>query len=265
MPDSRYMTRAAVLLLCILAGACTTTPTGRHELILVSASEMNRMGDQAFSQVKKQTPVSHDAAANRFVQCVASHITALTPMGYSWQVTLFQSQQVNAFALPGGRIGVYTGLLKYARNQGELAAVIGHEVGHVLARHADARVSTQLLTNIGLQAADAAIGGSGQTHQLMMSALGVGAQVGVLLPYSRAQESEADLIGLTLMAQAGFDPRMSVQLWKNMSQAGQQPPVFLSDHPSGSTRIADLQAHMPRALAEYNKVRKAGKDPQCGK
>lgn len=254
---------SAAVIFCVLLGGCVTTPTGRHELVLVSASAMNRMGDQAFTQVKQQTPVSKDASINRFVHCVAQHITALTPMSYHWQVTVFQSKQVNAFAMPGGNIGVYTGILQYARNQAELAAVIGHEVGHVLSRHADARVSTQLVTNMGLQAADAAIGGSGTSHQLIMSALGVGTQVGILLPYSRAQESEADLIGLTLMAEAGFDPRESVQLWKNMAQAGQQPPAFLSDHPSGSTRIADLQDHMSQALAAYQKARAAGKNPAC--
>jgi len=231
--------------------------------MLVSPGEMNQMGDQAFQQIKQKTPVSKNASINRYVHCVAQHITALTPMSYHWQVTVFQSKQVNAFALPGGNIGVYTGLLGYARNQGELAAVIGHEVGHVLARHADARVSTQMVTNIGLQAADAFIGGSSSTHGLMMSALGVGAQVGVLLPYSRAQESEADLIGLTLMAEAGFDPRTSIQLWKNMAQAGQQPPAFLSGHPSGSTRINDLQSHLPQALKAYQKARAAGKNPDC--
>ncbi|MGH8225423.1 MAG: M48 family metallopeptidase [Gammaproteobacteria bacterium] len=257
---------ALVLLLgiCVPLAGCVTTPTGRHELILVSADQMTAMGDQAFTQVKKKTPVSHNAAAKRFVQCVAGNITALTPMQYQWEVTLFQSKEANAFALPGGHIGVYTGILKYARTQGELAAVIGHEVGHVLARHADARVSNELLTGIGMQVADAAIGGSGATHQAIMSALGVGVQVGVTLPYSRSQESEADLIGLTLMSQAGFDPQQSVRLWHNMSSAGNAPPAFLSDHPSNSTRISDLEAHMPQATKQYSEARAAGKNPDCG-
>lgn len=247
-----------------LLAACVTTPTGRRELVLVSADQMNQMGAQAFAQVRKQTPVSHDAAANAFVQCVGKHITALTPLQQPWQITVFQSKEANAFALPGGHIGVYTGLLKYARTQGELAAVIGHEVGHVLARHMDARVSAEILTGLGMQAADQAIGGSGAAHQQMMSALGLGAQVGVLLPYSRSQESEADLIGLTLMAEAGFDPNSAIQLWKNMASAGSTPPVFLSDHPSGTTRIQDLRDHMPQALSEYRKAQAAGKNPQCG-
>ncbi|HEX5314244.1 MAG TPA: M48 family metallopeptidase [Gammaproteobacteria bacterium] len=249
---------------CVLLAGCVTTPTGRSELVLVPADQMARMGDQAFAQARKETPVSHDAAATRFVQCVAKNITALAPMSYSWQVTLFQSKEANAFALPGGHIGVYTGLLKYARTQDELAAVIGHEVGHVLARHADARVSTQLLAGIGLQAADAAIGGSGPTHQAIMSALGIGTQVGVMLPYSRSQESEADLIGLNLMSEAGFDPEASIQLWHNMQSIGGEPPAFLSDHPSTSDRIANLQAHMPQALSQYRQAKAKGRNPQCG-
>jgi len=134
----------------------------------------------------------------------------------------------------------------------------------VIARHMDARVSTEMLAGVGLQVLDTAIGGSGQAHQQVMSALGLGAQVGVLLPFNRAQESEADIIGLDLMSEAGFDPRESVRLWQNMASAGSQPPAFLSDHPSGATRIEHLRDHMPQALEQYRRARASGKNPQCG-
>jgi len=255
---------AGAAALCLLAAGCTTSPTGRRQIILVSAPEMNRLGDQAFAQLRQKTPVSRNARATRFVECVARHVTAAAKAGYRWQVTLFQSPEANAFALPGGKIGVYTGLLKYARTQGELAAVIGHEVGHVVARHMDARVSAEMLTGLGLQAVDKAIGGAVTTHDQVMSALGLGAQVGVLLPYSRSQENEADIIGLDYMALAGFDPRDAVTLWRNMAKAGSEPPVFLSDHPSGASRIRDLESHMPQALDEYRRARATGRKPDCG-
>lgn len=267
---SRRRRVASLLLTVLVAGllllpeACTTTPTGRRQLILVSASDMNRLGDQAFTKIKQQTPVSRDPTVNRFVQCVAGAITALTPTSYPWTVTVFKSSEVNAFALPGGRIGVYTGLLRYARTQDELAAVIGHEVGHVLSRHMDARVSAETLTGLGLAALDKAISASGSTHEKVMSALGLGAQVGVLLPFSRAQESEADLIGLTLMAEAGFDPHAAVQLWRSMATAGSAPPELLSTHPSSATRIQAMQAHMDQAVSEYRAAQRQGKHPRCG-
>lgn len=158
---------------------------------------------------------------------------------------VFDSDQVNAFALPGGKIGVYTGLLNVAVNQDQLATVIGHEVAHVLADHSNERLSQSQLANTGLSITSVALGSSEykQYQGMTMAALGLGVQYGVILPYGRTQESEADIVGLEYMAKAGFDPNQSVDLWKNMAKAsgGNQPPELLSTHPSHSTRIKDLQ------------------------
>ena len=169
------------------------------------------------------------------------------PPGFdSWEVVVFDSDQVNAFALPGGKIGVYTGLLKVAVTQDQLATVIGHEIAHVLADHSNERLSQSQIANAGLQLTNIALGSSeyAQYRGATMAALGLGVQYGVLMPYGRTQESEADIVGLELMAKSGFDPNQSVDLWKNMAKAsgGAQPPELLSTHPSHGTRIQDLSA-----------------------
>lgn len=248
---------AAVFGLLVLGG-CATPPT------LYSSQQMAQLGVQAYSKIKQHTPASHNTALNRYVQCVVSHLAAQTPRK-NWEVTVFKSDQVNAFALPGGKIGVYTGILKYANTQAELAAVIGHEMGHVLAEHINKRMSRATITQLGLRAIGAAIGGNGAEHQKAMAWLGLGAHYGVILPFSREQESQADLIGMKLMAQAGFDPAAAVQLWKDMSQAGGgRPPEFLSTHPAPAHRIADLKAQLPRAMTAFRAARAAGRHPKCG-
>jgi predicted Zn-dependent protease len=180
---------------------------------------------------------------------------------------VFKDPDVNAFALPGGRIGVYTGLLEVTENQQQLAAVIAHEVAHVLANHANERLSQALAVQGGLSVIDSlAKNPTSANHQLVMQALGLGAKYGILLPYSRTQESEADLIGLELMARAGFDPRQSVALWRNMmGVGGNQPPQFLSTHPSHGSRIQELEANMGRVLQLYQAARAQGKSPRCGR
>ena len=206
-------------------------------------------------------------AKNDYVQCVATHILRAMPNTNpaDWEITVFDAEQANAFALPGGKIGVYTGLLNVAENQNQLATVIGHEVAHVLANHSNERVSTSFVTQSGLQLIQVAAGGSGSaTQKQLFGLLGLGAQVGVTLPFGRKQESEADLLGLDLMARAGFDPRQSVALWQNMSKAaGQRPPEFLSTHPSGERRISDLSARMDSALQLSLEARSAGRNPNC--
>lgn len=260
----QWIRTLAAPILLLLLGACTTSPLGHPQLSLVSSSQMAQMGAQAYQQARQQTPVSHDAALNQYVQCVAHAITSVAAPNQKWQVTVFQKNEANAWALPGGYIGVYTGLFKYARTPAQLAAVLGHEVSHVLAHHADARVSAQMATQGIAQLAAAVAGAEGvRNQQLLTAALGAGAQYGILLPYSRSQETEADLMGLQLMARAGFDPRQAIQLWQNMSKAGSEPPAFLSDHPSSSTRIKDLQAHMPQAMTAYQQARAAGHTPNC--
>lgn len=180
---------------------------------------------------------------------------------------MFASDTVNAFALPGGKIGVYTGLLSVAETPSQLAAVMGHEVAHVLARHGNERVSQQVAVGETMGLIEGWLssgGGGGAGQQAAMALLGVGAKVGILLPFSRAHESEADAMGKTLMARAGFDPRESVTLWQNMGRAGNGgTPEFLSTHPSHDTRIRDLQEGMDAAVALYEESRAAGRVPQC--
>lgn len=243
--------------------ACATSPTGRSQLVLMPDDQLTQMGFQAFEQIKKKTPVENDPAINQYVQCVVRELTRDLDSG-AWEVVVFREDQANAFALPGGKIGVYTGLLKVARNQHQLAAVIGHEIGHVLARHSNERVSQQFAVKQGLGLIQAIAMPQSPTGQLLMGALGLGAQYGVLMPFSRIQESEADVIGLELMAKAGFDPRESIQLWMNMSQAGgARPPEWLSTHPSHESRIEELESRQAQALQLYEQARAAGRNPNC--
>lgn len=254
------------LITATLVVACATSPTGRSQLMLISDSEMNQMGTQAFQQMRQQQEVSSNRRVQRYVQCVADAITGELEgedARMNWEVVVFEDDSANAFALPGGKIGVHTGLLDVARNQDQLATVVAHEVGHVLSRHGAERVSQQFAAGTAMQMVNAYVGDeSSNSSKLAMAMLGLGTQVGVLLPYSRIQESEADVIGLDLMAKAGFDPRQSVNLWRNMaSQGGGRPPELLSTHPAPDSRIRELQDRMPRAMEFYNQ---AGSRPRCG-
>lgn len=259
--------RLALAVLAAAGLACATSPTGRSQLIMFPEAEMETMGVAAYDKLKTEMPVSDDAAKQRYVRCVANAITAeLKPGegGGTWEVTLFDEPSANAFALPGRKIGVHTGLLEVATNQDQLAAVLGHEVAHVLAHHSNERVSTQYATQTGLELAGIIAGGSGGASQELMGLLGVGAQVGVILPFSRTQESEADQIGVDLMARAGFDPRQSIALWENMAASGgEAPPELLSTHPSSTSRIEKLRAHVPEAMSIYEQARAAGRKPNC--
>jgi len=245
----------------------TKSPLGRTQLRLFPADEMETMGVEAYSQMKKDLPQSHDQAAIRLVTCVSRAVTAEARGANaprSWEITVFEDDSANAFALPGGKIGVHTGLLKVATNQSQLATVIGHEVAHVLADHGNERVSTTYVAQSSLKVIESMSGPPSPGRDQALAALGLGAQVGVLLPFSRAQERESDLMGLDLMARAGFDPRASVVLWQNMSRAGGgTPPEFLSTHPSHSSRIRDLEDRIPSALREYEQARAGGEQPQC--
>lgn len=245
--------------------ACTTSPLGRKQLVFFPDEQLNEMGVAAYAQAKQETPPSTDAVTNRYVSCVAKAVTAEVQSGpREWEVTVFNKEDVNAFALPGGKIGVYTGLLKVAKTQDQLAAVVSHEVAHVLAKHGNERVSTAYATQTGLQLVEVVAGGASQDKTNLMALLGLGAQVGVILPFSRTQETEADLLGLELMAKAGFDPRASVELWKNMAAAGGNGgPVFLSTHPASSARIKELEGRMTKALPLYEQARARGKVPRC--
>jgi predicted Zn-dependent protease len=250
----------------LLALACVTSPLGRSQLKLFPESEMAQMGAAAYQKLRGELKESADPQARRAARCVADAITAELAGGRSaaWEVTVFEDPTPNAFALPGGKIGVHTGLFGVARNQDQLATVLGHEVAHVLAGHANERVSTQFAAQAGLSAVSVLAGAPSPAQQQLLGLLGVGAQVGVILPFSRAQEREADLLGLDLMAKAGFDPAQSVNLWQNMEAAGDgQPPEFLSTHPSHGTRIQDLKQRIPSALQLREAARQRGKRPAC--
>lgn len=258
--------RSCLLLSLTVLAACATSPLGRSQLQLFSETDLSQMGVAAYNDIQKKQPRDNNPGANAYVRCVANTITATLPSGaQNWQVTLFRDDSANAFALPGGKIGVNTGLLAVATNQHQLATVIGHEVAHVLARHAGERMSNQALVETGLQAAQAISGSMTPAKQQLMGLLGVGAQVGILLPYSRTQETEADLLGLDLMARAGFDPQESIELWQNMERAGGgRPPEFLSTHPSQGTRIQTLQNRLPQAQELQRQALAQGRKPACG-
>ncbi len=254
------------LLLAVL-WSCATSPTGRRQLIVLPDEQVSGMGMAAFEDLKTNTPQLKNPAAVDYARCVAGsiirEISGENPG--NWEIVVFDDEQVNAFALPGGRIGVYRGLLEVAENQDQLATVIGHEIAHVRARHANERVSTGMVAEGGLQLIQVLAGEPSPGKNRLMAALGLGTQVGVLLPFSRAQESEADLLGLQLMAGAGFDPRQSIPLWENMQRAGNgRPPEFLSTHPAGDTHIRQLGEQMAAALEAYQSARQAGRRPACG-
>ncbi len=254
----------AALAATFLIAGCATSPTGKKQLNLVSDQQMSSMGVSAYADMKKQIPVSRDRRKTAYVRCIANAITAEIRSSEKWEVTLFADDQVNAFALPGGKIGVYTGLLDVAKTPDQLAAVMGHEVAHVLANHGKARLSANLAGQAGLAIGSIALGtqlkGGSRTA---LAALGLGMQVGVLMPYGRGQESEADVLGLDLSAGAGFDPRASKQLWLNMAAANGSVPELISTHPAPATRIRNLEAQMGKALGTYNRARASGKSPNC--
>jgi predicted Zn-dependent protease len=260
-----------LLTLCGLASvvaACESAPvTGRSQMMLVSESEERQMGLQAYREVLDKEPLSHNAQANALVEKVGRRIAAAAERPpeemwraphYRWEFKTVEKNEPNAFCLPGGKVVVYTGLLPITRTEAGLAVVIGHEVAHALARHGAERMSDQMVASVGTAAAAVAlsttVSGSNRTYlPAMMAALGAGATVGYLLPMSRSQESEADRIGLVLMALAGYDPREAIGLWERMRAAnsGRKQAEWLSTHPADSTRIADIRRWLPEAMKYY--------------
>lgn len=252
-----------------LAGCETNPYTGRSQLLLTSVSQEMQMGVQAYDQIKRDPKMkpSQDPREIEPVKRVAAKIVEAAKRSkygemaqqFQWDVTVIKDDKTaNAFALPGGKMAVYTGIFPVAKTEAGLAAVMGHEVVHALARHGAERMSQGQLTNAAVQMAGAALGASGGNPvlgQATMAALGLGAQVGVLLPFSRAHESEADYVGILLAADAGYDPRESVGLWERMAQlsGGGGPAEFLSTHPGHDTRIEQLKSWMPEAMAIYEK------------
>jgi metalloendopeptidase OMA1, mitochondrial len=272
MVGVRWVTRIVSLVLiggpALTLNGCETNPyTGRSQLLMTSVSEEMQLGAQAYQQVKNDPKVhlSQDPREIEPVKRVAARVIEAAKRSkyaemakqFQWEVTVIKDNKtMNAFALPGGKIAVYTGIFPVAKTEAGLAAVLGHEVTHALARHGAERMSQGELTNAALQVIGAAAGASGMNPTLSqgaMAALGAGAQVGVLLPFSRSHESEADYIGILLAADAGYDPRESVHLWERMEQlsGGGGPSEFLSTHPGHETRIAQLKKWMPEAMGIY--------------
>jgi predicted Zn-dependent protease len=258
MRTRRRLKRSIALFSVVIGGmglvGCETNPyTGRSQLLMTSVGQEMQMGAQAYDQIKSDPKMkpSQDPREVEPVRRVAARIIEAAKRSK-------YGEMAKAFALPGGKMAVYTGIFPVAKTEAGLAAVMGHEVVHALARHGAERMSQGQLTNAALQVAGAAVGTSGGNPllgQATMAALGVGAQVGVLLPFSRKHESEADYVGILLAADAGYDPRESVGLWERMAQLsnGEGPGEFLSTHPSHDTRIDQLKSWMPEAMAIYQK------------
>jgi predicted Zn-dependent protease len=231
----------------------------------VSQAQIELESADQFAQMRAQMPISTSVTDKAYVRCVATEIVKQLEepyASYDWDIEVFEDDAINAFAMPGGKIGVFTGIFKVATNQDELGAVLGHEVAHVTRDHSLERANRTMITQntaiIGSEVLDASTGV--ETTDLVV----MGADLVFLKPYGRGQESEADLVGLKYMADAGFDPRASIALWTNMgkeSPAG--PPQWLSTHPSGDTRISELAGEMIETLPLYNAAREAGRKPNC--
>jgi predicted Zn-dependent protease len=266
LPRSKALILSLVLGLAMLMVGCASVPfTGRRQLLFTSEGTETRMGYQAFQQIKKHYKVSRDPETNDLVTRVGKRIAAAAHRpDYRWEFVVFKDKEANAFCLPGGKVGIFTGILKYTKNEAGMATVISHEVGHALARHAGERMSQSMLAQAGGLGLGVALGGSGSVaNQAIMQGYGLAAQLGILLPYSRTQEYEADHIGLILMAKAGYDPAQALEFWKRMmaKDKGGKLPQFLSTHPTDANRLRELQAFLPEARKYYVPARKAQKPP----
>lgn len=261
-----------VILLAAVVWGCAEVPiTHRQSLHLVPESELLTLSLQQYNDVLQKSKLATDNQKVAMVRRVGDRVAKaaesfLAESGhkdliknYQWQFNLIEDDKtVNAWVMPGGKAAVYTGILPFTKDETGLAVVLGHEVGHALANHGNERMSQELLANMGGTALSVALSSQPQmTQELAMAAFGAGASIGVLLPYSRLQESEADHIGLILMARAGYDPREALPFWQRMNASpGSRPPELLSTHPAPETRIADIQALIPEAMAYYRQSTK---------
>lgn len=262
------------LAIAALATACATatSPTGRTQRVgAVSQQQLDQLGAQAFAQAKAKMPQSSNSGQTGYVRCVVNAITRELPSGQQsgWETALFVDKSPNAFALPGGKVGINTGIFSVAKNQDQLAAVIAHEIGHVVSRHHDERVTRQMGAQAGLGILGAIVGSAyGQGAANTTSQLGGLAAQGVfLLPNNRTQETEADVVGQQLMARAGFNPQQAVNLWENMISAsggGSGQPQFLSTHPDPRARITELSNRAGALAPVYQQARASGRTPNCG-
>ena len=261
MSTRRFLVPLIVMSLAL--SSCSSQPTQ------ATRAEVEAESNRAFNQMAASMPLVADRETIDFVACVAQSVVEILEPPYNdidWSLRVFENEAVNAFAMPGGKIGVFSGLLKVTENQHQLATVIGHEIAHVTAEHALERAGRTDLTNVGVNALAIILGGgySGATYTAQQ-ALSYGAQLGIALPYSRSKETEADVIGLEYMARAGFDPRESVPLWQRMdASAGRKPAEFMSTHPASDTRIQNLIEEWEKTLPLYNQAQVEGRTPDCG-
>lgn len=262
-PQRKYF---VPLLLCffvplLLVWGCETVPySGRSQLLLIPEQEEMTMGLQAYQQALSKARVSTDSSTNSMVKTIGQRIaTVANKPDYRWEFNVIDdAKTANAFALPGGKVAVYTGLLPYTQTEDGLAFVIAHEIGHAIARHGGERMTQQMLLQYGQQGLNAMLQGgaaSSSTIDVMNTVYGVSANLGILLPYSRSQEYEADQIGLMLMAKAGYDPRQAPNFFRNMLSAkkGGRTPVFLSTHPADEDRIQKINQLIPKAMQYYRR------------
>ena len=234
--------------------------TGRASHVGMSTQQESALGLQTYQQVLSQSETIDSGPELEMVKRIAGRLAPATGKAgqdFDWKVSLIHDSKANAFCLPGGKIVVYTGIIPIAQNEPGLATVLGHEMAHATSRHGAQRVLQQNLTQTAMTGIAVSLSDMDYDKQrVVMGALGAGAQFGVLMPFGRKHESEADEIGLIYMARAGYDPQESIRFWKRMEQAGSaQPPEFLSTHPSHGTRIAQLEALMPKAVEEYNRAK----------
>jgi metalloendopeptidase OMA1, mitochondrial len=235
--------------------------TGRAARVALSSEQEESLGLQSYREVLSQSEVVTSGPEHDLVVRVAQRLASATgdaAKDFKWQVSLIRSPQANAFCLPGGKIAVYTGILPHARTEGGLAAVMGHEMAHAVARHGSQRLLRSTMAQTVMMGASFSMSDMDPSQRrAMLGVLGAGAQYGVLLPFSREHETEADEMGLLYMARAGYDPREAIEFWERMSSAGggQQPPEFASTHPSHGTRIENLKAFLPKAMAELERAK----------
>lgn len=256
-----------ILVILFFTSACATVPlTGRTQFSIIPDQTMLSMSFQQYAQFLEENPLSTDPAQTQMVKKVGHRIAGAVEQylaennmaheirNYEWEFNLIEDDQINAWAMPGGKVAVYTGILPVTRDEAGLAVVMGHEIAHVVARHGNERMSHALIVQMGGMGLAAALSSYPErTQQLWMAAIGAGAQIGILLPYSRLQEREADELGLIFMAMAGYDPHHAIGFWRRMTQekAGPAPPEFLSTHPSDTARIQNIKDMIPEAMTYY--------------
>ncbi len=247
-----------ILILILLSGCATAPVTGRSQLILMSEQQEMALGLQSYNQVLSQNRISQDPAINAMVKRVGNRIAAAANKpSYNWEFTVIDADDTaNAFALPGGKVAIYTGILPYTKDEAGLAFVLAHEVGHALARHGGERMSEQLLIQLGQQGLNIAIANkSPEAIEAINMGYGIASTVGLALPFSRIQEYEADNIGIILMAKAGYDPRKAPEFFERMMKKSSSgaPPEFLSTHPADENRLRRLNSLIPEALQYYKR------------